>query len=159
MIIEYLPADLCDHMAAFSQDHARALDVFAQVVDAVVHLHKHGFVHEDIKPDNVLLTADGVPKLCDFGVACKIGQPLSGCGTSRYMAPELFTGDGKKAVGVLANPLHDVWSLGVMLYAMLTGRFPWNRAVPEDPAFFAMMMRSFKFEMVGLDQYEQKVCC
>jgi serine/threonine protein kinase len=157
LVVEYLPGgDLCEHMATLSRDHAHALDLFAQVVDAVAHLHKHGFVHNDIKADNVLLSADGTPKLCDFGLACKTGQPRSGGGTSLYMAPELFTGDGKKAAGVPANPMHDVWSLGITLFAILTDGFPWQRAVPEDPAFETMQAHG-SFDIDGLNQYEQKV--
>jgi serine/threonine protein kinase len=157
MVMECLPrGDLCEYLAMLTTDHARALDVFTQVVDAVAHLHSHGRTHNDIKADNVLLSQDGTPKLCDFGLACEIGQPMSGCGTSRYMAPELLTDDGEKIVGVLASPLHDVWSLGVLLFAMLTGRFPWRKAVTTDPCFFCIQGHQFKVE--GIDQYEQKVC-
>jgi serine/threonine protein kinase len=130
-------------------------DIFTQVVDAVAHLHKHGLTHNNIKANNVLLSQDGTPKLCDFGLACEIGQPMSGCGTSHYMAPELLTRDGDEAVGVLANPLHDVWSLGVLLFVMLTDRSPWHLAIPGDEFFFLLQANKFKVE--GLDRYEQKV--
>ncbi|MTV47257.1 protein kinase domain-containing protein, partial [Streptococcus pneumoniae] len=76
---------------ALSRDHTRAFAIFAQIVDAVAHLHNHGFVHNDIKADNILMSEDGVPKLCDFGLACKIGTPSKGAGTTKYMAPELVT--------------------------------------------------------------------
>jgi serine/threonine protein kinase len=124
-------------------------------VDGAAHLHKYGFVHNDIKADNVLLSADWTPKLCDFGLACKIGHPLPGSGTSRYMAPELLTDDGDKIVGRPASPLHDVWSLGILLYIMLTDSFPWRRAVPGDPHFIAM--QEDKLTVNGASSYEQKV--
>jgi serine/threonine protein kinase len=157
MVVEYLSGgDLCEHLTALSKDHTGALDLFFQVVEGVAHLHKHWFVHNDIKADNVLLSSDGIPKLCDFGLACKIGQPLSGCGTSLYMAPELFGQDGKK-VGVLASPLHDVWSLGVLLFVMLTDEFPWQLSAQQDRSLTAMQGNK-SGAAVGLSQYEHLVC-
>jgi serine/threonine-protein kinase len=157
MVMEYVPGgDLCEHLTALSNDHARALSLFSQVVDGLAHIHMHGIVHNDIKADNILLAADGTPKICDFGLACKIGHPLLGRGTSRYMAPELLTDDGDKIVGVPASPLHDVWSLGILLYAMLTDNLPWRRAVLGDQDFFAMQGNQLKVD--GVDDFVQKVC-
>jgi serine/threonine protein kinase len=155
MVVEYLAGgDLLRHLAQLSRDHSAAFEIFAQVVDAVAHIHKHGLVHNDIKADNVLLSADGTPKLCDFGLACGIGQPRPGRGSSLILAPELFENDGHKAIGVPAIPSHDVWSLGVLLFAMLTDEFPWRRAVPEDQSFFALQGNKFKIH--GLSRYESK---
>ena len=156
MVQEYVSGgDLCVQLRALSRDHTRAFAIFAQIVDAVAHLHSHGFVHNDIKTDNILMTEDGVPKLCDFGLACKIGTPSKGAGTTKYMAPELVTVNTNK-VGVPANPAHDVWSLGVLLFSLLTGRFPWQCAVPEDEQFRYLIATRFE-KLMCLGNFERKV--
>ena len=156
MVQEYLSGgDLCAQLQALSHRNDRALAIFAQIVDAVAHVHSHGFVHNDIKADNILLTKDGVPKLSDFGLACTIGTPLDGAGTTKFMAPELLTDHGKKE-GVPADPSHDVWSLGVLLYTMLTGRFPWLRAVSTDEHF--VFLQATRFEDVDVKVSERNVC-
>jgi serine/threonine-protein kinase len=98
---------------------------------AVHYMHQHGILHRDLKPSNILLTADGTPKITDFGLA-KVVDADSGpsrsetlLGTPSYMAPEQAAGDTKK-VGVSA----DVYSLGAILYELLTGRAPFQGATP-----------------------------
>jgi eukaryotic-like serine/threonine-protein kinase len=109
-------------------DAARLVETLARAVD---HAHRQGVVHRDLKPANVLLTADGTPKITDFGLAKKVddtaGQTATGAvmGTPSYMAPEQA---GGKAVG----PAADVWALGAILYECLTGRPPFRAATPLD---------------------------
>ena len=99
---------------------------------AVHYAHERGIVHRDIKPANVLLTPDGQPKLCDFGVAKQLAGPepitRSGTviGTAEYMAPEQATGE--TSVG----PAADVYALGGVLYTLLTGHPPFQGASPLD---------------------------
>lgn len=107
-----------------------ALDIAMGVCDALAYAHQHGVVHRDVKPANIMLTADGV-KLLDFGVA-KLLEPdatadakadtssLSIPGTPAYMAPEQI--DGR------ADPRADLFSLGAVLYEMLAGQ----RAFPGE---------------------------
>lgn len=102
------------------------LSYFEQLTRAVKHLHHHDIAHLDLSAENVFLTVDDVVKLGDFGQAQRV-DPDTGCVHSRhavfqpgklaYMAPEVYKGDNPRFNGLAA----DCWSLGVILFAMLTG--------------------------------------
>lgn len=105
----------------------KARDIFAQVVGAVRYLHDRNLVHRDLKCENVLLTADGRrAKLSDFGFSKEANSypdlSTTFCGSAAYASPEVLMGipyDAKK---------YDMWSLGVMLYVMVTGYTPFEDA-------------------------------
>ena len=102
----------------------------AMAMDAA---HKAGIVHRDLKSVNILFTADGVPKVTDFGLAKRLevdeGQTHTGqvMGTPSYMAPEQARGDTKKV-----GPPADIYALGAILYEMLTGRPPFKGVSAMD---------------------------
>jgi MAP/microtubule affinity-regulating kinase len=101
--------------------------LFRPIADAVSYLHGRGIAHGDIKPDNIVLTADGDAKLIDFGYSKEmlIGFDEDKSGTVKYCAPELFCSsayDTRKA---------DVWSLGILLFVMATGTFPYRSSDDE----------------------------
>jgi tRNA A-37 threonylcarbamoyl transferase component Bud32 len=109
-------------------DAARLVEALARAVQAA---HDQNVVHRDLKPANVLLSADGTPKITDFGLAKKHGergQTQTGnvMGTPSYMAPEQAS--ASKQVG----PAADVWALGAILYECLTGRPPFRAANAMD---------------------------
>ena len=111
---------------------AEALDIGAQVCAAAEVAHRRGIVHRDIKPQNILLAADGVVKVTDFGLAQPVAAGPAGehgqetvLGTAHYLSPE-------QAQGQPATPASDIYAIGVVLYEMLTGRVPYDGATAEE---------------------------
>src|SRR4030095_313198 len=115
------------------------LKLFLPVCDAIHYAHQMQVVHRDIKPSNVLVTTEGVPKLLDFGIAKLLNPELAGDITHdptatamRLMTPEYASPE--QVQGEPTSPTTDVYSLGVLLYELLTGHRPYrlrNRAPYE----------------------------
>jgi serine/threonine protein kinase len=101
-----------------------SLDIVIQVAQGLHYAHQHGIIHRDVKPENILLTAEGQAKLADLGLAKAFTEDLdltrshAGLGTPNYMAPEQFQ-DAKRV-----DPRCDIYSLGATLYRALTGLMP-----------------------------------
>src|SRR5436853_2249729 len=113
-----------------------AADIAAQVAEALEHAHKFSIVHRDVKPANVVVAPSGRAKLTDFGVAfipaSNVTQTGSALGSPRYMAPE-------QVLGQPIDSRADLFSLGVVLYELLTKRTPFEW--PGDTTVFALMQR------------------
>ena len=109
-----------------------AAELVKKICDAMAYAHERGVIHRDLKPANILIDQNGQPKVTDFGLAKKneADSDLTGTGqilgTPGYMPPEQAS--GKTDVG----PLADVYSLGAILYCLLTGRPPFQAANPMD---------------------------
>ncbi len=126
--LEFVDGTSLDKKAAGTPMVPReAAALVEKLARAMQYAHENGIVHRDLKPANVLLTQDGTPKIGDFGLAKKIdedaGQTRTGTvlGTPSYMAPEQAEGRLKDV-----GPLSDVYSLGAILYELLTGRPPFK---------------------------------
>ncbi len=111
---------------------AEAVRIITEIAGVLEAAHKMRVLHRDIKPDNILLTADGTAKLTDLGLAkdteavFDLTRPMTGLGTPNFMAPEQFR-DAKHA-----DARCDVYGLGATLYQMVTGELPFRAPYPID---------------------------
>ncbi len=129
IVMEYVKGNTLDDVIAERGALAidLALDYAVQIGQAVDHAHRQGVVHRDLRPPNVLVSADGVLKVADFGTSRFLeiaAHSTTVIGSPAYMAPEQF--DGK---AVFAS---DLYSLGVTMYQMLTGALPYDAPAPSD---------------------------
>jgi eukaryotic-like serine/threonine-protein kinase len=113
----------------YIQQHAplsvpKALNIMAQLASAISHAHQNRIVHRDIKPQNILINEDGMIKVTDFGIAIALSsttitQTNSVLGSVHYLSPE-------QARGGIATEKSDIYSLGIVMFELLTGRLPFS---------------------------------
>ena len=124
---------LAQKLAGAPQPARHAAELVKTLAEAIQAAHDEGIVHRDLKPANILLTANGTPKIADFGLARHFDSgpelTLSGArlGTPSYMAPEQVSGNSRKV-----GPAADIYALGAILYEMLTGRPPFRAETAVD---------------------------
>ena len=108
-----------------------AIEYVRQILSALRFAHRHGIVHRDIKPHNVLVDADGRVKVTDFGIAragaSQMTEAGSIVGTAQYLSPE-------QARGTAVDQRSDLYSLGIVLYELVTGKLPFNGDTPVEIA-------------------------
>ncbi len=132
---EYIVMEFVDgqNLKEYIKEHAplpveQAVDIAKQICDALDHAHKHQIIHRDIKPHNILLTADGRAKVTDFGIAraasaATVTHTGTIVGSVHYFSPE-------QARGEVTNEQSDLYSLGIILYEMVTGELPYDGESP-----------------------------
>ncbi len=136
IVMEYIEGEtLTHHLRRLGRPMSpnEAIDVFCQALQGLGFAHSQGVIHRDIKPSNIMLTRDGVAKLTDFGIARALGSAKltrtgTAVGTPAYMSPE-------QILGAKVDRRSDIYSMGVTLYEMLTGRVPFERARESDSDF------------------------
>ncbi|MEW5939752.1 MAG: bifunctional serine/threonine-protein kinase/ABC transporter substrate-binding protein [Chloroflexota bacterium] len=130
LVMEYLPGGTLKGRVGQPLPWQEAVRILLPIAQALEYAHEQNLIHRDIKPSNILLTAKGQPMLTDFGIA-KILESTDaatltgtgvGIGTPEYMAPEQWQGQATKQ--------SDIYSLGVVLYEMVTGRKPYSADTP-----------------------------
>jgi len=143
IVIEYVEGvTLREHIAGGGLSVNEVLDISTQIAAALSAAHNEGIIHRDIKPENVIIRRDGLVKVLDFGLA-KLTEHQQGVdleaatraqvttrtglvmGTPRYMSPE-------QARGLAVDARTDIWSLGCVLYEMVTGRVPFKGETNSD---------------------------
>lgn len=125
MVMEYVSGgELFDYICKHGRvEEVEARRLFQQILSAVDYCHRHMVVHRDLKPENVLLDAHMNAKIADFGLSNMMsdGEFLrTSCGSPNYAAPEVISGR------LYAGPEVDIWSCGVILYALLCGTLPFD---------------------------------
>ena len=145
LVMPVVPGSLRDHLMTHGRLPAdQAVEIVYQVASGLEAAHEAGFVHRDVKPENILLDAQGQALLTDFGIAREVtvlrqagtmrtlsatGLPV---GTPEYMAPEQLRGES-------ADQRVDVYALGAVLYELLTGSVPHEAPTPYEVAALALM--------------------
>lgn len=125
----YVLTELCEGgsleekiVASKNLDEDTSRIIFIQIMNALAYCHESGFAHRDLKPSNILITNFPEIKISDFGLSGMMGTSnmmSTACGTILFTAPECFSGHYDAVAS-------DIWSSGVVLYTLLTGRVPWK---------------------------------
>ena len=120
--------DMIGHSPNARIEPGEAVRIGREIAAALAHAHQHGVIHRDIKPQNVLFTDDGHVKVTDFGIARALSAASGTAtgtilGSPHYISPE-------QASGQTAGPSSDIYSLGVVMYEMLTGHTPYQGETP-----------------------------
>lgn len=125
IIFEYVEGELLsDWISSSSMDLMHIVELMEGIISGVAKAHQNGVVHRDLKPQNIIISEDGIPKIMDFGIAMLVEENAKSeqlVGTPRYMAPEYVRQK-------LVSPSIDVFALGAIFYELLTGNpaFPGN---------------------------------
>lgn len=150
-MLEYVDnGELFDHISRNGRlEEEEAMKYFRQMLSAIGCCHSFNICHRDLKPENILLTKDLNIKIADFGMAALHQGPghklKTSCGSPHYAAPELIRGASYRGDRV------DIWSMGVILYATLAGRLPFDVEIDEKGWLQKLLLKIKKgsFQMMA----------
>lgn len=139
-------------------DYKEAISIIRQVASALSLAHKNQIIHRDIKPHNILITSTGVAKLADFGIAKAVSAATIVGGSNKIMGSVHYFSP-EQARGAYVDERSDIYSLGIVLYEMLTGKVPFDG---DNPVSIALMhindpMPSLTGEVVGIPPQLEKI--
>ncbi|EPZ32087.1 Protein kinase, catalytic domain-containing protein [Rozella allomycis CSF55] len=160
----YLVMELCNGGELFHRirrygplSELSALSVFYQLCSAVKHAHDHGWIHRDLKCENVMFDSKGRLKIVDWGLSCRYDinkRMKTHCGSVQYAAPELHL--GKSYIG----PELDVWSLGIIMFVMVNGTLPYgtnDSSADVKHAIFNQPLRFVKPVSNGIERFIRSI--
>lgn len=158
LILEYISGKDCSKFFKNRlPDREEVKKIIRQLVEAVRYCHDHGIVHRDLKLENLLITSKGDIKLTDFGLAAiknhEFEMMTGTMGTVRYTAPEMIRGDGY-------NDSVDIWGIGIILFALLTGRYPFDTTQRENTKkiiFERIKDKNIHYSRYNLDRKDIKM--
>ncbi|KAL8654631.1 MAG: hypothetical protein Q9210_001388 [Variospora velana] len=153
IVLEYVDGgELFDHITTHGQlpEH-EAIRLFRQIIAGLSYCHRFNICHRDLKPENILLDSNGNIKIVDFGMA--VLQPTNrklktACGSPNYAAPEVIVGEGYRGNRA------DIWSCGVILYAMLAGSLPFDSPDGWNEVIASVLGGEYEFPE-GMSAYAQ----
>lgn len=129
LVMAYVPGGTLKQRIAGPMNYSDAAKLLIPIAKALEFAHQNNVIHRDIKPANILLTQSGEPMLSDFGIAKMLGEghtitgPGVGIGTPEYMSPE-------QCRGISIDQRSDIYSLGIVLFELITGRTPFHADTP-----------------------------
>ena len=134
-------------------DEKDMCEIIQQLLKALSFIHNQNIIHRDIKPENILFANKrdySTLKLIDFGLATTSNKDTKTVGTPYYMSPEVIDGH--------SNPRSDIWSVGVIIYLMLTGKYHCSQnARRNGHVFHCVLFRSFVIHIVHLKKYSLSI--
>lgn len=154
LVLEYLPGKDCSKFFKHKlPTKPQVCHIIRQLVEAVMYIHEKGIIHRDVKLENLLIDDDFNIKLTDFGLCAIKGNEYDmlqdSVGTVRYTAPELLKGEGY-------NESVDIWAIGIVLFMLLTGEYPFDGKHKES-IFERIKMKPIHFSKYELDNKEKNL--
>lgn len=152
IVMEYVKGmDLKHYIHSnFPIPYQKVLDIMRQILAAVAEAHKNSIIHRDLKPQNVLIDEEGTVKITDFGIAVALSQTSitqtnSLLGSVHYLSPE-------QARGGMATKQSDIYSLGIILYELLTGNVPF-----EGESAVSIALKHFQESLPSVKDFDHRI--
>jgi serine/threonine protein kinase len=144
-VFEYADSGDLSQLIGKDREEAEIIRISSQIIEGLRYLHSQNIIHRDLKPQNVLMFQDGTVKIADFGLSQSIKNDLTTmntiAGTICFMAPEMMNPE-ENQIGKVS----DIWSLGVCLYNLIEGKFPFPERESSELYNSIMLKDPFPFQ-------------